>query len=67
MIISIKVKVNYFNQNSDVRRQESVDRSQMSEFTKRLPSWTGGVAPRRRAKRSDIGDGVVESKQITIF
>jgi hypothetical protein len=51
MIISIKVKVNYFNQNSDVRRQESVDRSQMSEFTKRLPPGQEGW--HRGGERSD--------------
>ena len=34
---------------------------------KRLPSWTGGVAPKRSAKRSDIGAGVVESKNKYYF
>ncbi len=31
--------------------------------TRKLPAWTGGVAPRRSAKRTDIGDGAVDFNQ----
>ena len=37
-----------------------LDRSFIKHMHTRLPSWTGGVATRRRAKRTDIVDGVVD-------